>query len=126
MSRDSLLYLDDLIAACEKIVRLTAARDLAAWQADEAAVDAVMFNLLVVGEAIKRLPGNVLVMLSTEYRSGPARLRDLIAHRYFALDNSIVWDVALQHVPALLKEASMARFRLDGSGATTPADPSSE
>lgn len=55
MSRDSLLYLDDLIAAAEKIGRLVAGRDLAQWQADEAAADAVLFNLQVIGESSQPL-----------------------------------------------------------------------
>ena len=43
------------------------------------------------------------------YRTGPARLRDLIAHRYFALDPDIIWEVATRHVPALLVEAVALR-----------------
>ena len=52
MSRDWLLYLDDLIASAEKIGRLIGGRDLAAVMKDEAAFDAILFNLLVIGEAV--------------------------------------------------------------------------
>ena len=48
MSRDWLLYLDDLIASAEKIGRLVAGRDLPTLHADEAAYDAVLFNLQVI------------------------------------------------------------------------------
>lgn len=105
MSRDWLLYLDDLIASAEKIGRLTHGRDLAALRQDEAAFDAVLFNLQVIGESVKRLPDEQRARLRPENRQGPARLRDLIAHRYFALDAEIVWDVATRHVPALLADA---------------------
>lgn len=64
MSRDWLLYLDDLIASAEKVLRLTQGRSLAQWQADEAAFDAVLFNLQVIGEAIKKLPEPALSQLS--------------------------------------------------------------
>ncbi|MFO1269163.1 MAG: hypothetical protein U1F67_21880 [Rubrivivax sp.] len=80
MSRDWLLYLDDLIAAAEKIGRLVAKHDMDTWRADEAAFDAVLFNLQVVGEAIKQLPEAQRNRLPQRHRSGPARLRDLIAH----------------------------------------------
>jgi uncharacterized protein with HEPN domain len=45
MSRDWRLHLDDLIGAAEKIERLVGGRSLQAWRGDEAAVDAVLFNL---------------------------------------------------------------------------------
>ena len=56
MSRSWLLYLDDLIARAQKIERLTAARTAAEFAADEAVFDAVLFNLQVIGEAVKKLP----------------------------------------------------------------------
>ena len=81
MSRDWLLYLDDLITAAEKIGRLTQSTTVEQLTGAEATFDAVLFNLQIVGEAIKKLPADALAQLSQEYRTGPARLRDLIAHR---------------------------------------------
>jgi uncharacterized protein with HEPN domain len=48
MSRDWLLYLDDLIASAEKIGRLTRGLDLDALRSNEAVFDAVLFNLQVI------------------------------------------------------------------------------
>lgn len=103
MSRDWLLYLDDLIASARKIGRLTAGRDL----------DAVLFNLQVIGESAKRLPADALQQLPEAHRRGPARLRDLIAHHYFAVDPALIFDVATRHVPALLAHAEALRDRED-------------
>lgn len=111
MSRDWLLYLDDLIASAEKIGRLTSGKQVAQFVADEAAFDAVLFNLQVIGEAIKRLPDAAKAALSEPHRSAPARLRDLIAHHYFALDPDIIWEVATRHLPPLLAEAIALRQR---------------
>jgi len=44
---------------------------------------------------------------------GPARLRDLIAHRYFAIEPSIIWDVATHHLPLLLDAARQLRREHD-------------
>lgn len=109
VSRSWLLYLDDLIASAEKISRLTAGHTITQFVADEAAFDAVLFNLQVIGEAIKKLPANARALLPEADRSGPARLRDLIAHHYFALDPDIIWEVANRHVPALLSHALALR-----------------
>lgn len=113
MSRDWLLFLDDLIASAEKIRRIIRGRDARELSSDEAGFDAVLFNLQVIGEAIKSFPADALEHLSPQHRSAPARLRDLIAHRYFALDPDIVWDVAVNHVPPLLDEALALRVRVD-------------
>jgi uncharacterized protein with HEPN domain len=109
VSRSWLLYLDDLIASAEKIGRLTSGHTIGQFVADEAAFDAVLFNLQVIGEAIKKLPANARTQLPEADRSGPARLRDLIAHHYFSLDPDIIWEVANRHVPALLHSALTLR-----------------
>jgi uncharacterized protein with HEPN domain len=114
MSRDWRLHLDDLIGAAEKIGRLVAGRDLAHWQSDEAAVDAVLFNLQVIGESLKRLPPEQLDLLPPAHRRDPIRLRDLIAHRYFALDASVIHDAATRHVPDLLEHARRLRQHSGG------------
>ncbi len=116
MSRSWLLYLDDLIASAEKIGRLVLGRTLDQFVADEAAFDAVLFNLQVIGEAVKRLPAEVRASLSEAHRQAPARLRDMIAHHYFALDPDIIWEVVNRHVPALLDEARALRDDADAQG----------
>lgn len=86
-----------------------------AFAADEAVFDAVLFNLQVVGEAIKQLPEPLRLRLTPAHRSAPARLRDLIAHHYFAIDAEIIWDVVQHHVPALPGEALALRQSFDGA-----------
>lgn len=100
MSRSWLLYLDDMIASAQKIGRLVTGRTPEQFVADEAAFDAVLFNLQVIGEGMKNLPDDVRASLPDTQRSAPARLRDLIAHRYFAPGPDIIWEVANRHTPA--------------------------
>lgn len=116
MSRDWLLYLDDLVASAEKIGRLVAARDLPTLTADEAAYDAVLFNLQVIGEAVKQFPAERRAMLPEAHRAGPSRLRDLIARHYFAIDPEIIWDAATHHVPALLTACQQLQREADADG----------
>lgn len=56
MSRDWLLYLDDIAAAAEKIGRFVGGQTFEGFIADEARFDAVLFNLQILGEAAKQLP----------------------------------------------------------------------
>lgn len=122
MSRSWLLFLDDLIGSAEKIERLTGDIDAATFATHEAVLDAVLFNLQVIGESIKSFPEEARVQLSERHRSAPARLRDLIAHRYFALDPDIIWDVVRNHLPSLRQEAAALRSRIEAaqSAGTAP------
>lgn len=113
MSRDWLLYLDDIIASAEKIGRLVVGRSYETFLADEAVFDAVLFNLQVIGEAAKKLPDVARASLPEIDWSGPARLRDLIAHHYFSVDASIVWDVATNYVPSILSAAQTLLTRFE-------------
>jgi len=113
MSRDWLLYLDDLIDSAEKIGRFVAGRTFDTFVPDEAVFDAVLFNLQVIGEAVKKLPAEASAALPEADVAGPARLRDLIVHHYFALDAEIIWEVAPSHVPRLLARARKLREQAD-------------
>lgn len=113
MSRDWLLYVDDIVASAEKIGRLTRGRSYEAFVADEAVFDAVLFNLQVIGEAVKNLPDIARASLPEVDWSGPARLRDFIAHHYFSVDTGIVWDAATNHVPTILLAARLLLERFE-------------
>lgn len=113
MSRDWLLYVDDIVASAEKIGRLIGNRSYESFVADEAVFDAVLFNLQVIGESVKNLPDVARASLPEVDWSGPARLRDFIAHHYFSVDASIVWDAALNHVPKILEAACVLLERFE-------------
>jgi uncharacterized protein with HEPN domain len=109
VSRDSRLFVDDMITACEKIQRFVARRPRGAFEADEQAFDAVLKNLEVIGEAAKRLPAEIRDAHPEIAWRDIAGLRDIIVHEYFGLDRDIVWDVVENRVPVLL--AQLGNFR---------------
>ena len=114
MSRNWLLYLDDIIESAEKIQRFVGGRTYENFRCDEATFDAVLFNLQIIGESAKKLPESLRTDYPTFDWSAPARLRDLIAHHYFAIDAEIIWEVATMHVPTLLAEARTLRKSVEG------------
>ena len=101
MSRDPKLYLEDIVEAGGKILRFCEGMDEAAFLADEMAQDAVLRNLEVIGEAVKRLP--------TEWKDRApevpwrdiAGFRDVIAHAYFGVDLGLVWSVVMDDLGPL-------------------------
>lgn len=76
----------------------------AAFLEDEKTLDAVVRNLEVIGEAVKKLPENLRAKHSAVEWKKIAGLRDILIHEYFGLDAEIVGDIVQNKVPALDRE----------------------
>lgn len=83
MSRDWRLYWDDIIAACEKVLRYTHGMDRDALLADEKTHDAVLRNLEVIGEAAKHLPDEARQLAGEIEWRKICGFRDYLAHAYY-------------------------------------------
>ena len=59
MSRDPKVYLEDILEAIRKIREFARGMSAAARSKDAKTLDAVIRNLEVIGEAVKRLPEEV-------------------------------------------------------------------
>jgi uncharacterized protein with HEPN domain len=104
MSREWQSYLADIKTACEKVRRFTAGMDRKTFFEDDRTYHAVIHCLLIVGEAVKRLPDDVRrEMPAVEWRK-IAGMRDWLAHVYFSINSDILWDVVESKVPSLLQE----------------------
>jgi uncharacterized protein with HEPN domain len=101
MPRDDATLLD-IVLACRRIQRFAAGLSLETFLGDEKTQSAVVHQLLLIGEATKRL--------SDEFRaSSPevpwrdiARMRDRLVHHYDAVDLDEVWKTVKTDVPDLL------------------------
>jgi len=111
VSRDHLLFLQDIEQAGQRIIRYTEGRERDEVYADEMRFDAVLHNLHVIGEAVKRLPETFRQRYSDVPWREIAGMRDFVAHAYFALDLEILWDAIQNDVPALARQvADIARI----------------
>lgn len=113
MSRDARLYLIDMRDACARILshRGGASREL--FFEDAVVRDAVLWNLLVLGEAAKQVPEEIRAAHSMIEWRKIAGFRDVLAHGYFGLDKDIVWDVIETKVPPLLEAVEQVLTSLD-------------
>lgn len=106
MSRDILVYLDDIQASCKKVLRYTEGMNYGQFVQDDKTYDAVVRNLEIIGEAVKHVPENFrLRYLDVEWRK-IAGLRDVVAHAYFGINDEIVWDIVENKIPDLLEKIS--------------------
>jgi uncharacterized protein with HEPN domain len=104
MPRDSRVYLEDILEATRKIASYTANLSKAAFLDDEKTFDAVVRNLEVIGEAVKKLPEDLRAQHPALEWKKMAGLRDILIHEYFGLDSEIVWDIVKNKVPTLNQE----------------------
>jgi uncharacterized protein with HEPN domain len=102
VSRDVVIYLEDMAEAVRRVLAYTRGMDRAALFADLRTIDAVVRNLEVLGEAAKHVPDEIRVRYREIEWKKISGLRDVLAHEYFAVDDDIVWDVVMNKLPALL------------------------
>ena len=114
MSRHDLLYLKDMVQACEKIVTCIGEFDRATLEADWIRYDALLRNIEILGEAAK----GVSELVRGRHAEIPWRkisaMRDIVIHQYFGVDKDAIWDAAKNRVPGLLDD--LRRIRDSESG----------
>jgi len=63
----------------------------------------VIRNLEIIGEAVKYLPEEITGQFPEIPWRAIAGFRDILAHSYFRTEDSIIWDAATIHNPALVR-----------------------
>lgn len=72
------------------------------------AVDAVIRNLEVIGEAARHVDDTTAQRLPKVPWREMRDLRNLLAHEYFGVSTSIIWETVVRRLPPVLE-----RFRED-------------
>jgi uncharacterized protein with HEPN domain len=99
--RDPELLMEDILECAEKIVRYTKGRSLEDFRKNSMLQDAVVQNLEIIGETVRKLPQDFLEKYSGLPWREIAALRNILAHAYFGLDLEILWALAVEETPLL-------------------------
>jgi uncharacterized protein with HEPN domain len=101
MSRDLTLYLDDILTSIHNIQTDTSDLNYNTFTKDRKTKDAVILNLLIIGESTKQIPKTIREQYPQIQWKQIAGMRDIIAHAYFSLNTKIVWGVIQDDLVAL-------------------------
>jgi uncharacterized protein with HEPN domain len=101
--RDYRLFLEDILISIQKIEKYTADLTFEAFSGDDLVVDAVIRNLEIIGEAVKKLPRGIRERYSDIPWKEVAGFRDVLIHDYFGIDIGVVWKTIIEDLPFLKK-----------------------
>ena len=101
MKRDARLYLDDIVEAIQRIEEYSTHSDFDSFTQDKKAVDAIVRNFEIMGEAVNKIPS----VLRNKYPDIPwtemMGMRNKLIHEYFGVDTQILWRTVKENMPQL-------------------------
>ena len=100
--RDWRLRVQDILSATERIRDYTKTLTQESFAADEKTVEAVSFALLVIGEAASHVPKEVCERATDVPWAKMRGMRNVVAHEYFGIDRSVLWETATRDVPTIV------------------------
>ncbi len=105
--RDWKLFVEDILESIELIESYVHTMELSDFTKDRKTIDAVVRNFEIIGEASKFIPDNIKTHYPEIDWKGIIGLRNRIAHEYFGISVSIVWDIIKRELPRLKNQMKL-------------------
>ncbi|MBI2665222.1 DUF86 domain-containing protein [Candidatus Woesearchaeota archaeon] len=103
MTRDPLLYLEDIREAINLIEKSMKTKTKDTFFKNRDLQDAIIRRLEIIGEAVKHLPLGLKVSKAIPW-SDVAGMRDILSHAYFNVTLEHIWLVITKDLPILKVE----------------------
>lgn len=104
MRRRAKERIQDILDAVSRIQAFITGLSFEDFQKDERTVQAVEYNFVVIGEAAVHLPSEIIASHPEIPWREMRGLRNVVAHGYFAVSVSTVWETAIGDLPPLAKQ----------------------
>lgn len=91
--KSSVLYLEDILESIEKIRKYLGNSSFDEFLEDEMLIDAVIRNLMIIGEAAGHIAPEIRVKYPEIEWKKIVGLRNILVHDYSGIDLDIVWDI---------------------------------
>jgi uncharacterized protein with HEPN domain len=97
--RDWRLLVEDVLEAAEKIEQYTRGMDFETFASNSLVADAVIRNLMIVGEAARHVPPDVQARCPEIDWRRMNDMRNILIHAYAEVNLTIVWSTLRGHLP---------------------------
>ena len=101
MTRSAEQRIQDILESIDRCRRYVISLDSADHDLVDMAEDAVERNLQIIGEAVSRLPGEIIDAHPEIAWPQIRGFRNILVHQYFGVDVDTVRDVIQTHLPPL-------------------------
>lgn len=109
MPRSWKFRIEDALKAIDDILILANGRTADDVAADRALRPAVLYNLMIVGEAVTHVPEDVRLRHRDVRWDSIRGLRNILAHEYFGVDFDLIWRTVTRDLEPLAE--SLRRIR---------------
>ena len=99
--RDWQVRIEDILDAISAIQQYTAGMTFEDFAADNKTVDAVLHNIVVIGEAARSVPQEVVERRPDVPWDKMKAIRNVVVHVYFGIRKKILWDTVQVNLPPL-------------------------
>ena len=93
--------IQDILAAIAEIDRFTAGMTFEQFQADPKTVRAVLYDLAIIGEAVRSIPPEIEIQHPDIPWEEARGMRNIVMHEYFRVNLAIVWQTVQTDLPQL-------------------------
>jgi len=105
--RDWKFRIQDILDAVGAVQKYTQGMEFKTFTKDRRTVDAVVRNLIIIGEAAVHIPENICLKHPEVPWYDMRGMRNFVVHEYFKASDAVIWDtvqVDLPQLPAPLKK----------------------
>lgn len=99
-----------MLSACDHIAEYIKGHTFETFSKDKKTFDAVMMELIIIGEASANFPNNIRERNQEIRWTSIVGLRNFMTHEYFEIDPKRIWSAATIHVPELKKQIENLRL----------------
>jgi uncharacterized protein with HEPN domain len=101
-SRSAKEHIRDILNAIDGIQTRTAGMSFEEFSQNETIVKAVLYDLIVIGEAAINIPTDVQALASELPWRLMSDMRNIMAHEYFQVNLRITWSTIQNNLPPLI------------------------
>ncbi len=94
--------IQDILDAVQLIIGYTENMTFEQFQKDQKTVDAVLQQLMIIGEAASHVPDETVVKAPDIDWKRIRGIRNVIVHEYFRVSKQIVWNTVEEDLPFII------------------------